>query len=189
MPAITGPQVTSGKPTRRAGPPAARAPEAARQQNNSSLWKQLRGVTKPRIRTRGLRLVRDAPAATCLRRKKARLPGIICRRLQITADLAASLNRPTSRPSRTRTAVLLRRCAIAHRWTPCTATTMRHMMASVSNTKAMAGGSDNGPLSLPRAARSCTGPQRHDLAGSRAGHRWVAGGPRSWKMWVRAGRS
>jgi hypothetical protein len=38
------------------------------------------------VGTRGPQLARDAPAATCLRCKKARLPGIICRRLQITAD-------------------------------------------------------------------------------------------------------
>jgi hypothetical protein len=44
-----------------------------------------------RVGTRGPRLARDAPAATCLRRKKARLPGIICRRLEITADLRGDL--------------------------------------------------------------------------------------------------
>jgi hypothetical protein len=40
-----------------------------------------------RVGTRGPQLARDAPAATCLRRRNARLPGIIYRRLQITADL------------------------------------------------------------------------------------------------------
>jgi hypothetical protein len=43
------------------------------------------------VGTRGLRLARDAPAATCLRRKKACLPGITSRRLKITADMIGTL--------------------------------------------------------------------------------------------------
>ncbi len=43
------------------------------------------------IRTRGRRLAWDAPAETCLRRRNVRLPGIICRRLQITAVLYVCL--------------------------------------------------------------------------------------------------
>jgi hypothetical protein len=46
VPAITGLQVAGGKPTRRAGPPAARAPEAARQQSHSSTRAPLQGATK-----------------------------------------------------------------------------------------------------------------------------------------------
>jgi hypothetical protein len=40
LPAIRGRQVADGKPIRRAGPPAARAPEAARQQRRSSMWER-----------------------------------------------------------------------------------------------------------------------------------------------------
>ena len=52
------------------------------------------------IRTRGWRLGWDAPAETCLRRRNVRLPGIICRRLQITAVMSGSVstNYPHSRP-------------------------------------------------------------------------------------------
>ena len=52
------------------------------------------GSNEAGIRTRGRRLARDAPAETCLRRRNVRLPGIICRRLQITADMRGD---PTSR--------------------------------------------------------------------------------------------
>ena len=44
---------------------------------------------------------------TCLRRRNARLPGIICRRLQITADLGGNLDRQSARRYRARTAVRL----------------------------------------------------------------------------------
>ena len=40
MAAITGPQVGDGKPSRSAGPPAARAPEAARQHRRSGTWER-----------------------------------------------------------------------------------------------------------------------------------------------------
>jgi len=40
LPAIRGRQVADGKPIRRAGPPAARAPEAARQQRRSGTWER-----------------------------------------------------------------------------------------------------------------------------------------------------
>jgi hypothetical protein len=87
VPAITEPQAASGKPTRRAGPPAARAPEAARQQRHSSTRKPLRGAAKLVSVHEVGGLAQDAPAETCLRRRNGHLPGIICRRLQITADL------------------------------------------------------------------------------------------------------
>jgi hypothetical protein len=45
VPAITGPQAVVGKPSRSAGPLAARAPEAARQQCRSSTREQLRRAT------------------------------------------------------------------------------------------------------------------------------------------------
>ena len=84
---------------RRAGPPAARAPEAARQKRRSGTWELLRRATKcpwPGADRPGSPypcassgLARDAAAETCLRRRNTRLPGIICRRLQITAVLLA----------------------------------------------------------------------------------------------------
>ena len=96
-----GRQVTDGKPIRRARPPAARAPEEARQKRRSSTWELLRRATKcpwPGADRPGSPypcassgLARDAAAVTCLRRRNARLAGIICRRLQITADLRGLL--------------------------------------------------------------------------------------------------
>ena len=47
VPAITGSHVASGKPTRRAGPPAARAPEAARQQCHPARGEPLLRATRP----------------------------------------------------------------------------------------------------------------------------------------------
>jgi hypothetical protein len=63
LPAIRGRQVADGKPIRRAGPPAARAPEAARQQRRSGTWERYgeqravcarAGQLAARIRTRAL---------------------------------------------------------------------------------------------------------------------------------------
>ena len=70
-----------------------------------------------RVGTRGPQLARDAPAATCLRRKNARLPGIICGRLQITADLSGcglEFGQDAGRPDRG----VMRPCGRGDRRTP-----------------------------------------------------------------------
>jgi len=96
--------VHRGQADRSAGPPAARAPEAARQHCPFSMKEFVSESNEPssgnctgrqpgsRVRAHGI-LVCVVAAETCLRRKNGRLPGIICKRLQITADLRGE--RPT----------------------------------------------------------------------------------------------
>ena len=90
--------VHRGQADRSAGPPAARAPEAARQHCPVSIRTLLqratnrRGGTAPVVSREAVSvrmeiLVGVVAAETCLRRRNARLPGIICRRLQITVDM------------------------------------------------------------------------------------------------------
>src|ERR1700704_2836597 len=91
-----------GQADRSAGPSAARAPEAARQHCTFSLKKSLerttdrRPGTAPAVSGEAVSvhlelLVCVVAAETCLRRRNPRLPGIIARRLQITAVLDGSV--------------------------------------------------------------------------------------------------
>ena len=67
------------------------------------------GSNEAGVPTRGRRLARDATAVTCLRRRNVRPPGIICKRLKITAVRRVSCDRHRARER-------LQTACSAHSW-------------------------------------------------------------------------
>jgi hypothetical protein len=82
------------------------APSASRSPATSASSEPSPASTRQPSRDDPITTPPTASAKTCLRRRNARLPGIICRRLQITADLYAGPGRPVWLAARTEQGVM-----------------------------------------------------------------------------------
>ena len=96
-----GPQFIEGKPTgaqgrlrpehRKRRASTARSASGIVTESNEPSWGTAPAVSREAVSERMGSLVCVVAAETCLRRRNACLPGITCRRLQITADMLASV--------------------------------------------------------------------------------------------------